>query len=221
MSEDQISENNCPRGYHPFLVIININKVLVHRISGGQNYQNNKSNNNTKIRPGATELIKYLYDSKLFRIAFASSMNKSNHFTISKIVLQGRKTRMNISEIFMIPGDTTTVQDPQETNGYYVLKNKAHSINRVNLEHCIRVNGKLVLTQKFDKYNFSNTLVIDHQEMNIRENPDISLLVPEYTGDNSDDDVMFRLMKAFEEFEEEYRKNKDVNLSKYVINRLQ
>lgn len=170
-----------------YLVLVAVNHLLINRVAGGPNNQQNKSNNNVKIRPGATEFIQTLYDSGLFHIGFYSSMNFTNLNKVVKIILQGSQTGMSITKnISLLPDQTTTISLPD--GNYYVIKNKSLYIQRVNEDRMYMSNGKY-------KFNAKNTVIID-----IEEEDSLSICVPKFNVEDTNDNWMKILDGIFKWF---------------------
>lgn len=182
-----------------YLIMINLNHTMIDRVSGGIDHQKNQSNNNTHIRPYATEFIKLLYESGLFHLAFYSNMNRKNHNIITKILLQGSKTGMSIkNNITLIPGEITLIQ--LSNDNYYTIQNKELLIEYVNddiyYKYINNLNSKPVI-------NFSkkNTIIIDSVENNVKYDLDISILLSKwYYSELEEDRQLLTLKNAFQDF---------------------
>lgn len=83
------------------LVLLAINHLLLYRVAGGVKKQKNQSNNSTIIRPGATELLSFLYPR--CQIALFSKMSEKNASIMAKKLLRGSETGMSVSQIILLP----------------------------------------------------------------------------------------------------------------------
>lgn len=179
----------------PYLIFLPLNKVLIKRIAGGVGNTFNKSNNNISIRPGATELISYLYYSDLFEIVIYSYMEKSNHIKCLKKLVNGSATGISTDNLINFDGS--------------IMKTDINKslINKTALLYI--VNEKL-----HSKYNLTNTLFVDHRYLNIYNTAieKITLMVKPYDNEE-DDNVLIRLLSVLKSLETK----KDVNnFAEYV-----
>jgi|GEM_PF-6326583 len=155
-----------------YLILFSVNHTLVDR------KQQDKSNNNTKIRPGATELIQFLFQLGL-RVGLYSNMNKDNLQKVAGIILQGRKTGIKLNQISMIPNLRIT-----DNNNFYDLKQKTILIEKIN-EDC------------GTDYDLTNTVVIDWI---VEEDQEIGVVIDAWYEENKNDLWMSHLKNIFSEF---------------------
>lgn len=187
-----ISDRRLLKTPPPYLIILPLNGVLMKRISGGENNQFKQSNKNINERPGATKLVQYLVNSKMYEVVFYSYMKMQNHKISLKTIVKGPQTNISIDNLVHFYDNFTK-------NGNNFLNHKGTIISWVN---------KKLGTN----YNTKNSLFIDFSIENVYTVLSSSLLIPKYNG-NMDDDVLYKLLNIFIDIE----KAKKINhLGQYV-----
>lgn len=169
----------------PVLILFAINHTLLHRKADGV-----KSNNNTMVRPGATELIEFLLSKENVYIVFYSNMIRNNAMKNTKFILNGSRTGMSIRDARILVIDSSFTTENRPNGDYYVIQDKNLVVNRSSYFF-----GK--------KFNPKKTVVIDYSGKNVEKNPDISIIIDAYDG--TPDNSMKILKECFEQtFSEEY-----------------
>lgn len=161
------------------LILFATNHTLVHRNSVGI-----KSNNNTTVRSGATELVKFLLGYKNVHIVFYSNMSKTNAFKNTKFILNGTKTKISIKNKNLMVTDGSFTTENKSDSDYYVVQDKKLLVN--------------ISSHFFGKeFRLEKTVVIDYSRKNVEKNPDISVVIDPYNGTDIGDNCLGNLKDAF------------------------
>lgn len=141
---------------------------MVERPSSESTSVENKTNNNTKVRPGATEFIHSL--NKLnYHVAFYSGMNINNLKKIVGFVLDGKKTGLSTANVTLVPGNVFVMRSGKN---YFVDNDKQLLINYVN-------------NFRKAQFDYNNTIVIDYQD-DSEIYPGHSIIIDKYIISSSD-----------------------------------
>jgi hypothetical protein len=189
-----------------FCVLIALNHLLVNRVSGGPQNQQNKSNKNTIVRPGATELIELLYNSEMFHIGFYSVMYEKNMKEIISLVVSTSKTKipLNSPRITLFSGSSFSTQ--LTSVDYIINKDKKELIETINEDREIQAIREGVPAPA--RFELSDVIVIDYSIQNIKENQKIAILVKEYNIQDVNDCWMNALTMIFKDFIKLYGEKK-------------